>query len=198
MGSCEFEAGGFRFVIEWTGRGVSRLLFEKESSGTRGAHAELPPFVREAVAAVRAFFDEGRDVSRIRIDLAAMTEFDRRVVALLRRIPRGRATSYRAVAAAAGVPSACRAVGGAIGRNPLPVIFPCHRVVLADGRLGGFSAPGGAEVKKRLLRLEGVGFRRDAVVEPAHMLDSVPVRLGAGKHLARRALCRKAMRGGCA
>jgi O-6-methylguanine DNA methyltransferase len=197
MGSFGFEAGGFGFVIEWTGRGVSRLSFGN-SRNIRGKRAELPVFVREAVSAVRAFFDEGRDVRGIRVDLAAMTDFDRRVVGILKRIPRGRVTTYRAIASAAGAPSACRAVGGAIGRNPLPLIFPCHRVVRTGGGLGGFSAPGGVALKKRLLLLEGVGFRRGAVAGSAHLLCEIPVPPGAKRHVARGALSRKAVRSACA
>ena len=82
------------------------------------------------------------------------TDFQRRVWRALRDIPYGQTRSYAQLAAAAGAPRACRAVGGANGRNPLPILIPCHRVIAADGRLAGFSA--GLERKEALLELEGI------------------------------------------
>ncbi|MDR2521050.1 MAG: methylated-DNA--[protein]-cysteine S-methyltransferase, partial [Spirochaetaceae bacterium] len=81
------------------------------------------------------------------------TVFQRAVWAALAAIPYGQTRSYRDVAAAAGNPSACRAVGGAAHRNPFAIVVPCHRVIGADGSLTGFS--GGLAVKRRLLELEG-------------------------------------------
>lgn len=82
------------------------------------------------------------------------TEFDRAVWEELKRIPWGSVKTYGEVAKRIGKPGASRAVGGACGRNPVPIIVPCHRVVAADSRLGGFS--GGIEIKKALLKLEGL------------------------------------------
>ncbi|MFH5803278.1 methylated-DNA--[protein]-cysteine S-methyltransferase [Alienimonas sp. DA493] len=84
------------------------------------------------------------------------TRFARRVVAELRRVPRGETVSYAELAARAGSPNAARAVGGVMRTNRTPLLVPCHRVVGAGGRLGGFSAPTGIELKKRLLALEAV------------------------------------------
>lgn len=81
------------------------------------------------------------------------TAFQQRVWALLRQIPRGQTRSYGELARELGCPSA-RAVGGAVGRNPISLLIPCHRVVGADGRLTGYA--GGLERKERLLRLEGI------------------------------------------
>lgn len=80
------------------------------------------------------------------------TPFQRRVWAALRAIPYGTTTSYRALAQTIGAPEAVRAVGAANGRNPLPIVVPCHRVIGADGRLVGFG--GGLPLKRRLLALE--------------------------------------------
>lgn len=80
--------------------------------------------------------------------------FETSVWNALRRIPWGRTVSYADVALMIGRPRAARAVGNACGRNPLPIIIPCHRVICADGRLGGYT--GGIEIKKKLLRIEGV------------------------------------------
>jgi len=82
------------------------------------------------------------------------TRFARRVVAELRRVPRGETVSYAELAERAGSPRAARAVGGVMRNNRVPLLVPCHRVVGAGGRLGGFSAPTGVELKKRLLALE--------------------------------------------
>ncbi len=81
------------------------------------------------------------------------TEFQRSVWAALSRIPYGATVSYKDIAIAIGKPAAVRAVGGANGRNPIPIVIPCHRVVAADGGLGGFSP--GLDYKVKLLALEG-------------------------------------------
>jgi methylated-DNA-[protein]-cysteine S-methyltransferase len=86
------------------------------------------------------------------LDLCGATPFQRRVWEITRLIPYGKTTSYLWVAEQMKHPQAVRAVGQALGRNPLPVIIPCHRVVNSDGRLGGYS--GGVEIKKQLLSLE--------------------------------------------
>ncbi len=91
------------------------------------------------------------------LDLSSGTEFQRRVWSVLRRIASGRTRSYGEVAAEIGKPRATRAVGGACGANPIPVLVPCHRVLAANHALGGFS--GGLDWKRTLLAREGVGLR---------------------------------------
>ena len=88
------------------------------------------------------------------IDLSAGSAFQRRVWEVLRTIPRGKTLTYTEVAIAIGRPKAVRAVGGACGANPVPVLVPCHRVLAAHGGLGGFS--GGLDLKRTLLAREGV------------------------------------------
>ena len=92
------------------------------------------------------------------INLLWGTPFERRVWQVVSRIPYGETRSYREVAELAGMPQASRAVGRAVGKNPIPIIIPCHRVVRSDGALGGFSA--GVEAKRYLLQLEGLPFTR--------------------------------------
>ncbi|MCJ7604465.1 MAG: methylated-DNA--[protein]-cysteine S-methyltransferase [Dehalococcoidales bacterium] len=87
-----------------------------------------------------------------RLDLAGATPFQQAVWQAARRIPYGETRSYAWVAEQAGNPKAARATGGALGKNPLPVIVPCHRVISADGSLGGFT--GGLDLKRRLLDIE--------------------------------------------
>jgi methylated-DNA-[protein]-cysteine S-methyltransferase len=81
--------------------------------------------------------------------------FHRRVYALARTIPPGATLSYGEVAARIGAPGAARAVGQALGRNPFTIVVPCHRVLAAGGKMGGFSANGGIATKRRLLAIEG-------------------------------------------
>lgn len=90
------------------------------------------------------------------LDLRAGTEFQRSVWEALRAIPPGRTRSYGELAAQVGRPGGARAVGQACGANPIPLLIPCHRVLAAQGRLGGFS--GGLAWKRRLLEREGTGF----------------------------------------
>ena len=80
--------------------------------------------------------------------------FSRQVLTACRDIQFGEIISYRGLAAKAGRPAASRAVGNALAKNPLPLIIPCHRVLRTDGKLGGFSAPGGISLKKKMLTLE--------------------------------------------
>ncbi|MGJ0120260.1 methylated-DNA--[protein]-cysteine S-methyltransferase [Williamsia sp. MIQD14] len=99
------------------------------------------------------------DLSAVPVDIADLPDFDRRVYAITRDIPRGRVLTYGAVASRLGQPGAAQAVGRALGRNPIPVVIPCHRVVGAGTEVGGFSAPGGAATKSRILAAEKVsGF----------------------------------------
>jgi len=90
------------------------------------------------------------------VDTSGMGSFKKEVYAVVRGIPYGEVRTYRWVARKAGSPGAARAVGGAMSRNPCPLVVPCHRVIRSDGGLGGFSAPGGIGLKRRLLELEGV------------------------------------------
>ena len=94
------------------------------------------------------------DLSKIRVSLSHLTLFQRQVVKACRAIKRGDSRSYGEVATAAGSPGAARAVGQVMRSNRTPLIVPCHRVVAAGGKLGGFSAPQGLAMKRRLLELE--------------------------------------------
>lgn len=94
------------------------------------------------------------DFLDVEIDLSHLGLFQRRVLNLCRKIPFGKTTSYGELAAKAGSPRAGRAVGNIMAGNKIPIIIPCHRVVLASGKLGSYSAPGCVNMKKRLLALE--------------------------------------------
>lgn len=110
----------------------------------------------ELIELTRAYF-AGRAVSfrAVPCDLPAAATFSGRVLRACRNIPYGRTISYGRLASGAGNPKAARAAAAVMARNPLPLVIPCHRVIYANGRLGGFSAPAGVAQKRRMLRLEG-------------------------------------------
>jgi O-6-methylguanine DNA methyltransferase len=107
----------------------------------------------DAQAQLMEFLIGRRRELDFRLDLSAGTPFQRQVWRAILRIPYGRVRSYRWVADRVGGPQYARAVGNALGANPVPIIVPCHRVVTHDGSLGGFT--GGLPVKRKLLELEG-------------------------------------------
>jgi methylated-DNA-[protein]-cysteine S-methyltransferase len=116
---------------------------------------KLPHAMGRAISAIAALLaGEPSDLSDIPLDLEGLCAFDRRVYAIARSIPPGRTLTYGAIAARLGSPEMSREVGQAMGRNPFPIVVPCHRVLGAGGRLGGFSAPGGSATKLRLLAIE--------------------------------------------
>lgn len=128
------------------------------------AEAEPPPFIVAAVdAVVRLLAGEAEEFGGLDLHMADLPAFDRSVLEATRRIPRGETRTYGEIASALGSPGAARAVGRALGRNPIPIIIPCHRVLAASGKSGGFSAPGGASTKLRILDIEGA--RRGAQPE---------------------------------
>jgi methylated-DNA-[protein]-cysteine S-methyltransferase len=98
---------------------------------------------------------EAVDFSDVSLALDHLTPLARRIVAACRSIPRGEVISYGELASACGAPGAARAVGSVMAQNRHPLVVPCHRVVAADGSLGGYSAPDGLRMKRRLLALEG-------------------------------------------
>ena len=118
--------------------------------------AAPPPDVRQAIDLVTAHLaGAAADYGNVRLDLATVGAWEWEVYRLTREIAPGRTTTYGALAARLGDPNKAQAVGQALGRNPWPIIIPCHRVTGADGRMGGFSAPGGRSTKLRLLEIEG-------------------------------------------
>lgn len=154
--------------IAWNEIGVARFQLPAATAVTtehnllrRLPHARpgVPPEEISAVvsAAQRYFAGEHLDFSEVRLDLADQDEFFARIYAATRRVGWGCTTTYGTLAKELGAgPEAARAVGQAMARNPVPLIIPCHRVLAAGGKVGGFSAPGGTTAKMRMLELEGV------------------------------------------
>jgi methylated-DNA-[protein]-cysteine S-methyltransferase len=119
---------------------------------------EAPPAagVAETITAIQAMLrGEGADCSAARLDWHGIPQFHRRVYEVALTIPPGCTLTYGEVAQRLGEPGAARAVGQALGKNPFAPIVPCHRVLAAGGRTGGFSAPGGVATKLKMLAIEG-------------------------------------------
>ncbi len=120
------------------------------------AESPPPPWVEAAITRTQAVLKGASDgLVDIPLDMSGVPPFNRRVYELSRRIPPGRFLTYGEVAAQLGEPGAARAVGQALGHNPFAPIVPCHRILAANGKTGGFSANGGAETKMRMLEIEG-------------------------------------------
>ena len=144
-------------LVAASDRGLAGVWFEgqrhgPDSSGWR----EEPqhPVLREAVAQLRAYFAGERESFELPLDLQGGTPFQQAVWQALCAIPRGGTTSYAQLARQLGRPQAARAIGAAVGRNPVSIVVPCHRVLGTGGSLTGYA--GGLERKTALLQLEGV------------------------------------------
>src|SRR5215510_692712 len=151
--------------IAWGARGVTGVqLPEASEARTRARLVRRYPHAREAPppADVRPVIDgivallrgEASDLSAAALDMDEVPEFDRRVYEAARSIAPGATLSYGEIAARLGERGLARDVGQALGRNPFPLIVPCHRVLAAGGKAGGFSANGGVTTKLRLLTIE--------------------------------------------
>jgi methylated-DNA-[protein]-cysteine S-methyltransferase len=150
------EVGITRFQLPTRSAEATERLLRRRLAGAEPG--EPPPPVAEAIAAARRYFaGEEVDFSRFALDLGEQAPFFARVYAAARRIGWGRTTTYGTLAKELGAgPEAARDVGRAMAQNPVALIIPCHRVLAAGGRVGGFSAPGGAATKRHMLTLEGV------------------------------------------
>ena len=190
-------------AIAWGERGlVGVQLPEGRESRTRERMLQRFPAARESPpppqmqrardAIVALLYGEPSDLSAVVLDMDSVPPFHRRVYEIARTIPAGATMSYGDIAARLGARGSARAVGQALGRNPFAIVVPCHRVVAADGRLGGFSANGGIATKLRLLAIEGAqasaqgslfegdgsfGFDPDAAVEHLRRSDASLARL---------------------
>lgn len=129
---------------------------ERERLAARGLTPRHDP---EALAEIRAqirdYFAGRRETFDLPVDLSALTSFEREALEAVARIPFGQTRTYGEIAQALGKPGGSQAVGQAMGRNPVPLIIPCHRVIAGGNKLHGYSGRGGVETKTALLRLEG-------------------------------------------
>jgi methylated-DNA-[protein]-cysteine S-methyltransferase len=152
--------------LVWNARGISGLRLPEGTAEKPRARmsqrrpgipeAVPPPDIRRAIDRILTLLKgEAVDLSDIALDLEAAPDFHRKVYEVARTIPPGQTMTYGEIARKLGVPHESREVGQALGRNPVAIIVPCHRVLGADGKMGGFSANGGVATKRRILEIEG-------------------------------------------
>ena len=157
--------------VAWSPRGlVAVQLPEKDRAATErrlaakaasAGPAEPPAAIASVIGDVTRYLaGEPVEFSSVAVDLDGIDAFRRKLYETMRAIPFGGTTTYGALAKEIGLlePEAARDVGAAMGRNPVPIVIPCHRVLAAGGKPGGFSAYGGTATKEKLLALEGVRF----------------------------------------
>lgn len=166
-GFALFDTAIGRCGLAWGEDGIVGAALPGPSDGQmRGRFAErfpgaaespVPASLRPVVDGVIALMaGEKVDLSGAPLDMTAVPPFHRRVYAVARGIPPGQTMTYGEIARVMGEPrEAARAVGEAMGRNPFPILMPCHRVLGVGGKPGGFSAPGGVETKLKMLSIEG-------------------------------------------
>ena len=162
-----FETAHGFAALAWSERGVTSFRLPAPTAGEArrsllrrqpGAAEALPSASLAAVveAAQRYFEGERIDFTDVPLDLAHQDPLFAKIYGLVRSLGYGETTTYGAIAKALGEgPEVARDVGQAMAKNPVPLIVPCHRVLAAGGRIGGFSAPGGSTAKARMLELEG-------------------------------------------
>jgi methylated-DNA-[protein]-cysteine S-methyltransferase len=152
--------------IAWGERGLIGVQLPEASEARTRARmrrrfpdapeAMPPPDVQRAIAGIVALLQgEARDLADVDLDLEGVGAFERRVYAVARTIAPGATLTYGEIATRLGAEGDARAVGEALGQNPFPLVVPCHRVLAAGGKVGGFSANGGIATKLRLLTIEG-------------------------------------------
>lgn len=165
-----------RCAVVWGERGISGIyLPESRESETRarllrrhtGAIESQPvDGVAQAIASMSAQLDgAAMDLAAIALDMSGVPAFHRRVYEVARQIPSGSTLTYGEIATRLGSRGLARAVGQALGSNPFPIVVPCHRVLAAGGRIGGFSASGGITTKLRLLGIEGRDRRTPSLLD---------------------------------
>lgn len=191
VGFTLFDTAIGRCGIAWGEGGIVgvQLPLPKESqTRTRllqrcaGAEeATPPPHVRAAILGMVALMNgEARDLSDVVLDTADVPDFNRRVYEIARGIEAGKTLSYGDIAKRLGGVELSRDVGQALGQNPFPIIVPCHRVLAAGGKPGGFSANGGTVTKLRMLAIEGAYVNHTPSL--FDFADDAPRGTGSGRH----------------
>jgi O-6-methylguanine DNA methyltransferase len=166
-----FDTAIGRCAIGWCARGIACVQLAEASEQTtrarvlqrfpRAKEAAPPSEVARARDSIIALLrGEPGDLSSVLLDMDPVPPFHRRVYEAARSIPQGVTMTYGDLAARIGAAGSARAVGQALARNPFAIVVPCHRVVAAGGRIGGFSANGGVLTKSRLLAIEGLNKTR--------------------------------------
>ncbi|WP_315924267.1 methylated-DNA--[protein]-cysteine S-methyltransferase [Mesorhizobium sp. SP-1A] len=167
-GHAVFETALGFFGIAWSAAGLARLCLPQASreavqrrllrlEGVAEDRGARPRWVERLIAGIRDYA-EGRqvDFADVPVDLSGVDDFRLAIYAAARALAYGETTTYGELAKRAGHSGLPRETGAALGANPVPLVIPCHRILAAGGRIGGFSAPGGSASKERMLALEGV------------------------------------------
>jgi methylated-DNA-[protein]-cysteine S-methyltransferase len=166
-GFALFDTAVGRCGVAWSEHGLTGVqLPQPNEAQTRTrllqrAHAELPEAspplaVAQAIGGMTALLAGQKiDLTHIELDLSRVAEFNRGVYAIAREIPPGKTLTYGDIARRLGGVELSRDVGQALGQNPFPIVVPCHRVLAAGGKPGGFSANGGVKTKLKMLAIEG-------------------------------------------
>jgi methylated-DNA-[protein]-cysteine S-methyltransferase len=153
-------------AIAWGPRGVVGVQLPEDSEAATRARvseyfgeateSEPPQGIRHAIDEIVALLEGSReDLTDIEVDWHGVPDFHRRVYELTRAVPPGKTITYGDIANQLGQPGSAQAVGQALGRNPFPIVIPCHRVLAAGHKDGGFSGAGGVATKRRMLVIEG-------------------------------------------
>ena len=174
-----FETAHGPVAIAWNGNGVTALRLPSASAAEAerailrrlpdAAASDPPPKVTAIVGDIRRYFaGEPMDFSDLPLDLGEQSPLFAQIYATVRALKWGESTTYGAIAKTVGAgPETARDVGQAMAGNPIPLIIPCHRVLAAGNRIGGFSAPGGSDAKARMLELEGVAVAKAEAPMPS-------------------------------
>ncbi len=157
IGACGIAWGERGVVGSWLPDATGAALVRRISRRLPDAREAVPPAeVAAAIAGIVGLLGGGKpDLREVRLDMTGVPEFDGRVYEAARAVSPGSTPAYGEIAERLGDRSAAREVGRALARNPVPIVVPCHRVLAAGGRNGGFSAPGGVATKLKMLEIEG-------------------------------------------
>ena len=186
IGFCFFDTAIGRCSVVWNARGVLRTRLpeaheqrarERISERYARASETVPPVtIQQAIDAMVALLaGEPRDLGGIRLDTAGVPDFNMRVYDIARTIPAGATLTYGEIAERLGNRALARDVGVALGQNPFPIIVPCHRVLAAGGKTGGFSAPGGVTTKMRMLTIERAQAGGSAPADQLSLFEQLPL-----------------------
>ena len=167
--------------VAWSEDGIAGVMLPGSSAAAalaklRQRHPDAreatpPAAVQEAIALIgRLLKGEPTNLSTIVLDMEGVADLNQAIYAITRRIEPGATRTYGEIAKEMGDPLLARAVGQAMGSNPFPIVVPCHRVLAAGGKTGGFSAPGGVDTKFRILQIEQAQNR-----DPNSLFDSLPL-----------------------
>ena len=162
-----FDTALGRCGIAWGKDGILSVSFPEDTDDKthqqlrrRAAEAQetndIPPHIAAVITAIQALMEgASEDLHDAELDMTGLGDFERQLYGLSRQIGPGKTRTYGDLARDLGDVAFSQRVGQALGRNPFPIIVPCHRIVGANGQMTGFSAPGGVETKRQLLKIEG-------------------------------------------